>query len=378
MLALGDFALVREQQRARWEVDPLKAFEEWRRTMKASNRYPFSDRSIQQHKAMWTAFLNHLEHHHQTIQTVQPDGIEAFLKRLKGRPVKKNDRSRLPLAPGDDTPASYSTINRYTKLLAETFEHLGELGVRRGNPVAAVARIYTKPEAPPGVEFLNGEQEAALLAHIEAMPSTDWKDERDRALLFLLLASGPTVGELARLRIDDIQLGDYKPVVQLSSHDLTHAHGAPIAEFAVRALTAWRNRRRQAFEAYERLWQEADAALKVVLREEGKTVPPERIAPAPPGHGNAIPGSLLFPSNALKGEQLEASVIYNVVRDALDAIRFPGKIRGPQTLRNTFARRQLYHDADPAEVSRWLGLVSDKTVNRILRSLPGTKKSAVT
>lgn len=357
VLAFGDYQPTREQLRARWHAEPLEAFKAWRRTKDAANQHRFSERSIEQHSAMWANFLKYLVDHGANIESVQPDGVEGFLKKLRGRKIKENERARLPLAPGEEPAASHSTVNRYAKLLAETFEHLAELKVRRGNPVAPVAKMFTKPEAPPAPEFLNREQESALLDYIARLPTGDWKEERDRALLYLLLASGPTVGEAARLRIDDVQVGDYAPAVNLPNHDLTHAHAAPIAPFAIEPLVNWRNRRLRALERHQD------------LEKQG--------LPSPPSNEEAIPGSILFPSTSTKGEELEASVIYTIVRDALNAIRFPGKSRGPQTLRNTFARRQLFHNADPLEVQRWLGLASDKTINKILRTLPGTKTSIV-
>lgn len=355
VLSLGDFSPSIEQLRVRWQTDPLNAFKEWRRTKNAANKQVYSERSIEQHSAMWANFLAYLTTRKVDIQTVQPDAIEAFLKQLRGRPIKDNDRSRLPLAPGDTPLASHSTLNRYTKLLAETFIYLADLNVRRGNPVAPVAKIFTKPEAPPAVEFLNREQETALLDYIAGLPIDDWKDERDRTILYLLLASGPTVGELARLRIDDVQTGDYAPVINLPNHDLTHGHAAPISSFALAPLVTWRSRRIRALERY-------------------------KLLPGLPTYSSieeALPGSILFPATTTKGEELESSAIYNIVRLALDAISFPGKSRGPQTLRNTFARRQLFNNADPLEVQRWLGLASDKTVKKILRTLPGTKTSIV-
>ena len=356
VFALGDSAQSREQLCARWDADPLNAFIEWRRTKKAANTYPYSERSIEQHSAMWANFMNYIATYGERIQTVQPDRIEAFLTQLRGRKIKTNDRSRLPLATGDTPMASHATVSRYTKLLFEAFRHLAEIKGRRGNPVAPLEKMYTKPEAPPAVEFLNRDQEAALLDHIARMPVNDWKDHRDRTLLYLLLASGPTVGELVRLRIDDIQIGDYAPMITLSSHDLTHAHSAPIAPFAMEPLVGWRDRRLCALKHYEEFQHRGELSLA--------------------DSAEIMPGSIFFPSTGL-GATLEASVVYNTVRDALDAIHFPGRSRGPQTLRNTFARRQLFNNADPADVTRWLGLVSDKTMTKLFRTLPSTKTSIV-
>ena len=356
LFVLGNSPQSREQLCAPWDADPLNAFIEWRRSKKAANTYPYSERSIEQHSAMWANFLKYIKDYGERIQTVQPDRIEAFLKQLRGRQIKTHDRSRLPLATGDTPMASHATVSRYTQLLFETFRHLAEIKFRRGNPVAPLEKTYTKPEAPPAVEFLNRDQEAALLDHIARMPVSDWKDQRDRTLLYLLLASGSTVGELVRLRIDDIQIGDYAPMIHLASHDLTHAHAAPVAPFAIEPLAGWRDRRLNALARYEEIQHQG-----ALSQSDGSEI---------------IPGSIFFPSTGL-GAQLEPSVVYNIVRGALDAIQFPGKSRGPQTLRNTFARRQLFNNANPDDVTRWLGLVSEKTVTKILRTLPGTKASIV-
>jgi site-specific recombinase XerD len=168
------------------------------------------------------------------------------------------------------------------------------------------------------------------------MPTGAWREQRDGAILATLLGCGPTVSELLALSVDDLQLDDYAPAVQIASAGLTHGHTAPIAEVARPLLAAWHARR---------------------LREP-------------------LDGDLLFPA-AQSGRPLSAVSVYQLVRDALDAIGFAGRHRGPQTLRNTFARRQLFHGVDAQQLQGWLGLETSRTLDKLRRTLPGTWDSGV-
>jgi len=62
--------------------------------------------------------------------------------------------------------------------------------------------------------------------------------------------------------------------------------------------------------------------------------------------------------------------VYLITRAALEASGFAGKQRGPQTLRNTFIRRQLWNGKEPAVVMAWTGLASQRTIKKLLRTLP--------
>jgi hypothetical protein len=54
-----------------------------------------------------------------------------------------------------------------------------------------------------------------------------------------------------------------------------------------------------------------------------------------------------------------------IVREALEAIEFHAPDMSPRVLRNTYARRQLIAGRSNQDVSRLLGLASERTVVRL-------------
>lgn len=58
-----------------------------------------------------------------------------------------------------------------------------------------------------------------------------------------------------------------------------------------------------------------------------------------------------------------------IVREALEAIEFHATDMSPRVLRNTYARRQLIAERINEDVSRLLGLASQRTVTRFLSTL---------
>jgi len=164
---------------------------------------------------------------------------------------------------------------------------------------------------------------------VQAMTEVDWCEHRDKTLLLLLSASGVSEGELVRLRVGDVMLTDYEPALQVGQRSLKHAHAAPIAAFAHMTLQSW------------------------LKRIDG-----------------AVQDAPLFTEGPGNVQPMLARDVYLITRAALEASGFAGKQRGPQTLRNTFIRRQLWNGKEPAAVMAWTGLVSERTIKKLLRTLP--------
>jgi integrase/recombinase XerD len=327
-----------------WLEDPVCAFRQWRECKLASNSTKFSARSVSQHTAMWRKLVDFLEKERHSIQSVGSDTLDAFFHSLPGRPLKNND-GQCDGVPKKETAASHSTRVRYALLLQETFEHLRRSRVRSDNPMGPIFQAYRKPRAGPAAEYLNGSEERAYIDHLLQMDVTTWQSARDRALQSLIIGSGLTVQEIRNMHVGDIDLFDYEPVVRVRQHGLVHAHNAPISDFAIGPIQSWLDRRKT------------------------ENIATTRLFPATP--------EKLTDKHASVDDPLSGKAIYKMVRDALDKIGYAGQIRGPQTLRNTFARRQLYNGVQPAQLQQWLGLQTDKTVTRLLATLPVPKGQRV-
>ena len=328
-----------------WKESPTLAFERWRRTRRAANKWSYSERSIVQHCSMFRQYLAALEVANTDLLSADSLTIEKFLLALRGvvplhrRPTLPQDDLGSSVGSGQaapSTPASNITVRRYVQLLAETYDYFASTGLRRGNPMIALLPIYGKPEAAPIISYLTAGQEQALIKLIADMPKVAWKEERDATILAVLLGSGLALSELVALKIRDVHVDDYEPGIEVAATGLTHAHVAPIAPFAVAHVTHWLSRR--------------------------------QLEP--------IPGDVLFPG-AATGKNYAGSRIYDLVSKALTIIESNGQHRGPATLRNTFARRQLFHGADSVQVQQWMGLATDRTIVKLLRTLPGSVTSKV-
>lgn len=323
----GVFAFAMVGLPEEWVAEPVATFSAWRRTMKAANSYAYGDRSITQHVAMWTVFVEFCAEHEVNVVHVTPAQLQAFFGQLRGRRIKAG-QSSVMYREGDTPEATATTRRRYAKLLDQTFAYLVKTRIRRGNPMAPLMPLLNKPEAPGFVSFLKRAEEDAFLAFVQAMDESTWESHRDKALLLLLSASGVTEGELVALRVQDLMLDDYEPALQVSERGLKHAHTTTVNDFAVPLLTRWR--------------KSLDASAM---------------------------DSPLFPNMAGGIQPMTGRAVYLITRAALEASGFTGKQRGPHTLRNTFIRRHLR--VQPIDVIKgWAGLESDRTIKKIRRTLP--------
>ena len=311
-----------------WTAEPVATFDAWRRTMKAANGYVYDARSIQQHVAMWAHLVAFCDERKVNVMNVSPDLLQAFFAQLRGRRIKAGQTS-ITHREGEMPDATSSTRRRYAQLLASTFEHLVKTRIRRGNPMAPLMALVNKPEAPGFVSYLSKVEEDAYLTGVHAQDESDWHSQRDKTLLLLFAASGVTEGELVALRLQDVSLDDYEPALQVGPRGLKHAHTTTITEFALPTLRRW---------------------LKT---QDGVA------ADAP-----------LFPNGPGSVQPMTTRDVYLITRAALEASGFTGKQRGPQTLRNTFIRRQLWFRRDVATIMAWAGLESERTIRKVRRTLP--------
>lgn len=311
-----------------WIAEPVATFESWRRTMKAAHGYAYDGRSIKQHVAMWSSFVAFCRERELNVVNVSPDALQAFFNQLRGRRIKAGQTSVLHQV-GEMPAAATKTRRFYAQLLEKTFDHLVKTRIRRGNPMQPLMALFNKPEAPAFVSYLSKAEEDAYLTGVHAKDESDWHRQRDKAFLLLFSASGVAEGELVALRVQDLALNDYEPALQVGQRGLKHAHATTITEFALPTLRRW---------------------LKT---QDGVA------ADAP-----------LFPNGPGSVQPMTTREVYLITRAALEASGFTGKQRGPQTLRNTFIRRQLWFRRDAATIMAWAGLESERTIRKVRRTLP--------
>lgn len=155
----------------------------------------------------------------------------------------------------------------------------------------------------------------------------DGRAARNRAVVALLLGSGITAAELRATRAGHAIVDDVRPQLRIPKRGARLERTVALPSFCTPALLAW-----------QRIYPATDDAL---------------LFPAPRTHDKPINDVLL---GAL-------------VRDALDAIGFSAPDKSPRVLRNTFARRHLLAGRTNEEVSRYLGLASQRTVTRLRATL---------
>lgn len=286
---------------------PADAYRLWQETdAVGADRRPFSARSRIQHAAMFERFLRHLTTKSVTLATFGAAHVESFFADVETR-----------CAPGTTTRL------RYGKMLDRLCRHLVEEGIRTENPVTAMAAFERWPEDEPVPLFLDVDSDARLQEWVEPAAGDDARALRNRAIVALFLATGISATELRQAQCDHLSVDGIRPHLEVPKRGPRESRRIPLPPFAIDSLSRWRQTR------------EPDA-------------------------GDA----LLFPAPG-RGGMVNDVLLGAVVREALEAIGFRAPDMSPRVLRNTFARRQLLDGRSNFDVSRLLGLTSQRTVVRL-------------
>jgi site-specific recombinase XerD len=299
-----------------WLKNPIAVFDQWQRSTPHSEGGFYAAHSLRQHRAMWHRFIEYLNRHGLSLATVGADRIVGFLDNL----LAKNG-----------TSAQDSTRRRYLKLLASTFEHLAEIGLRtNGNPCASLMKIYRPPPTKSPVS-LASQQEERFVDMVLAERAESWRDLRDQAMLVLIAGSGLYTSEVINLQMDDLILEAEPPYIHIPSHGKVPERKAPVIAFALEPL---------------RKWLEIRDTLPLAAHE-----------------------TAVFISG--KGGKMLPATLYRKVQAVLKAHGSSLRPRGgfgPQVLRNAFLVRQLEKAKPVAVVQQWAGHVETKSTLRF-RSL---------
>ncbi|MFM0047344.1 site-specific integrase [Paraburkholderia sediminicola] len=295
-----------------WTTEPHAAYLDWQATEAAgADRRRFSQRSIIQHKAMFDRFLRHLSQRPTTLAAFGAEHLESFFADVDNR-----------CAPGTTTRL------RYLKLIDRLCRHLVAVGVRQSNPAAAFAVIAAWPDDEPVPLFLDPAADIALQAHVQPDAGDDARATRNRAVVALFLGAGITAAELRATRGGEFLLDTVRPHLRVPKHGPRLERIVALPAFCTPALAAWHQHRPASTEA------------------------------------------LLFPAPRTADKPTNDVLLGAIVRGALDAIGFAAPDMSPRVLRNTFARRHLLAGRTNEEVSRFLGLASQRTAVRLRATLP--------
>lgn len=294
-----------------WIDDPAAAYRDWQATeASGADHRPFSARSITQHTAMFERFLRHLLAHKSTLVTFGAGHLESFFAHVDNR----------------CTPGTTTRL-RYVKLIDRLCRHLVGLELRRSNPATEFLRHEAWPEDEPVPLFLGAEADLLLQAFTQPLPAHAPRAIRNRAIVALLLGTGISAAEIRGATHEHLVIDAIRPHIYVPTRGARDERKVTLDAPYLPALLAWQA---QIIEPQPETW----------------------LFPAPRGSG-AINDMLLG----------------LIVKEALEAIGFCAPDMSPRILRNTYARRQLQHGRSNEDVSRLLGLTSQRTVVRLRATL---------
>ncbi|WP_316157804.1 site-specific integrase [Cupriavidus sp. BIC8F] len=294
-----------------WLSNATLAYRDWQaREAAGADQRPFSVRSIVQHQAMFEHFRRHLLARGTSVIAFGADDIEAFW--------------RTPEA----STYSQATRMRYVKLLDRLCRHLVFAGVREHNPAASLLTSERWPDEEPTPQYLDAASDQRLQVYLGS-PVDDLASLRSRAIVATFLGTGITAAEARSARMGDLHPDAAPPYLLVRAHKPRDARTVHLSDFAVPLLHDWLTCR--------------------------KTLP--------------IEGDRLFTLRP-NGQPITDMSFGRIVSEILDAIGATDVEMSPRTLRNTLCRRQLLAGRSRDEVSKMLGLVSNRTCDRIAATIP--------
>lgn len=290
-----------------WLSDPVRAYADWQaREAAGADRRPFAERSIVQHRAMFDRFHRHIVGHNATLASFGSDHIDAFWL--------------------DPESASYTpaTRMRYLKLIDRLCRHLVNAGVRASNPAADLVRDGRWPTDEPPPLFLAEDVDARLQDYVQPCAADDLTQLRRRAIVALFLGTGVTASEGRNATLHDLHPYAQPPYLRVPRKGPKMPRTVHLEAFAAAPLEAWLKARPQMGANGDRLFTLTSAGTPITDMSFGI-----------------------------------------IVRAALEAIAYGAPDMSPRILRNTYCRRALLQGMAADDVSRRLGLASNRTVDRM-------------
>lgn len=317
---------------ARFKRDPVTAFTDFVMTPRFQELgprapardhqgevYPIGLQTASQYVAMFRHYINWLESQGIPFLEVDTHHIVRFL-----------DAPRNSLA-GKRGNQKRSRVRRdYLRLLYRTYTHLGRLG--NDNPALTAMTEMKGANSGFGTdarkEFLDADERDRFLQALPEVGSSpaQWKRQRDRAMLSVMLGAGLKVSEAITLKKRNVGAIGADGTITITINPATvggisKPHETILAPFAVTELSTWIDLRRR---------------LK-------------------------IPGPLLFPASLSGTKPLTKMTVFRQTRETFERAGIKKNHGGGRTLRNTFAVFQLLEHT-PMEVSELLGHFEEKSI----------------
>ena len=233
------------------------------------------------------------------------DGLEKLKVTLAALEITDIDREVLRW---HTRGYSRVTVHDYVQRL-RTFFRFAE---RRGWCKPGLAEGIMPPRFHPGEPLPKGLDREEVLRLLATTEGSRPADVRDRAILMVLIAYGLRAGEVAGLRLDDVDWEEEALRVRRPKPGRTHHY--PLSRGVGQAILRY-------------------------LREL-----------RPPRSERTLFLTLSAPLRPLTG-----SAMSHVVRSRLDRIGITGKRRGPHALRHSVAQHLLDHGLSMKEVGDYLG-----------------------
>jgi integrase/recombinase XerD len=306
-----------------WSLDAREACRTW--LSRSADNY--ASHSVAQYTAMVGTAADWLHEHRQlNLLTAQANDLDAFLKSLRGR---------------QDQPASSSTLRRYVSTLGKLYGHLVGEGLRQDNPMEALQRhqLQSGP-ARSAPRFLSWAQSERYIEWLDHQHPQGWCDSRDAALRAIYLATGITVEESLQLKVHDLHLGTVNGNLQIRTRSPLTTRQLVLPVWSLASLRAW---------AEHRAGLGVGGQILFVARHRSPTT--------------SVDGGI--PS----AHAVSTSELYDIVRPAVEAAGLADGQLGPQTLRNSYAVRQLHQGVDNQTLMRWMGLRTSFSIDAIRREL---------
>lgn len=305
-----------------WNAEPIEAFTAWLLTpdfvTRGGQAQPLRASSAYVYQAMGGKFIREvLIEGKRGWSSISRDDVQQFLERGQ---LKAGIR------------------NRYIRLLERLFDDLLSRGIARVNPARGLAVKGLKAKSNDSTVWLSPDQEEAVLTSLSA--GEDWRAQRNRAIVAMVLGGGVKVSELVKLKSSSIGLRqeDGSAWLTIQAVGAGRVHRTRLTPLAAKIIQVWLSTRTS--------YQAA--------------------------------GLLLFPTTP-NGEPMHPSTVYRTVAAVLtDAGIDPAiiKRRGARTLRNTFAIRELSEGQAPALVGEYLGHRADRSTRRYTALAKAVKKGS--
>jgi site-specific recombinase XerD len=172
------------------EPDVLDNLASFTRHLRAENKAPSTIVTYAKAVEQFDVFLGEPRRRRpRRVADVRREDVEAFL-------VERSDAGMRP-----------ATLSQRFRSLQQFFKWLAAEGEIAASPMATMRPPHV-PETPPPVL-----REAELRKLLDACAGTDFEDRRDNAIIRLFVDTGMRRGELAGLKLDDVNLDEEAAVV---------------------------------------------------------------------------------------------------------------------------------------------------------------------